>query len=62
MVVVASAEETELSCSEIAERTVITKSGVTKILDRLEQRRLIRRLPFAGRREIFKAGAFLPRT
>ena len=45
LVTVARAAETGLSCSEIAERTVITKSGITKILDRLEERRLIRRLP-----------------
>lgn len=45
LVSVARAEATELSCSEIAERTVITKGGITKILDRLEERKLIRRLP-----------------
>jgi DNA-binding MarR family transcriptional regulator len=45
LVAIARADETELSCSEIAERTVITKGGITKILDRLEERRLIRRVP-----------------
>jgi DNA-binding MarR family transcriptional regulator len=42
---IAKAEETSLSCTQIADRTVITKGGITKILDRLEARRLVRRLP-----------------
>jgi DNA-binding MarR family transcriptional regulator len=34
-----------LSCSEIAERTLITKGGITGILDRLEARGLVKRIP-----------------
>ena len=34
-----------ISCSEIAERTLITKGGITGILDRLEARALVRRFP-----------------
>lgn len=34
-----------LSCSEIAEKTLITKGGITGILDRLEARALIKRIP-----------------
>ena len=34
-----------ISCSEIAERTLITKGGITGILDRLEARGLVRRFP-----------------
>jgi DNA-binding MarR family transcriptional regulator len=42
---VARAQERRLNCSEIAERTLITKSGITKILDRLEARGLVKRVP-----------------
>jgi MarR family transcriptional regulator, 2-MHQ and catechol-resistance regulon repressor len=45
LVALAWAEESGLKCSEIAERTLITKGGITKILDRLEARGLIRRVP-----------------
>jgi DNA-binding MarR family transcriptional regulator len=41
----ARAEEASLSCSEIAERTLITKGGITGILDRLEARGLVKRIP-----------------
>src|SRR5712672_4134442 len=34
-----------ISCSEIAERTLITKRGITGILDRLEARGLVKRIP-----------------
>ena len=34
-----------ISCSEIAERTLITKGGITGILDRLEARGLVKRIP-----------------
>ncbi len=34
-----------ISCSEIAERTLITKGGITGILDRLEARGLVKRVP-----------------
>lgn len=34
-----------ISCSEIAERTLITKGGITGILDRLEARGLVKRFP-----------------
>ena len=39
------APEEQLNCSEIAEKTLITKSGITKILDRLEARALVKRVP-----------------
>jgi DNA-binding MarR family transcriptional regulator len=41
----AKAEEASLSCSEIAERTLITKGGITGIIDRLEARGLVKRMP-----------------
>jgi MarR family transcriptional regulator, 2-MHQ and catechol-resistance regulon repressor len=40
----AGAEGEGLSCSEIADRTLITKGGITGILDRLEARGLIKRI------------------
>jgi MarR family 2-MHQ and catechol resistance regulon transcriptional repressor len=45
LVAIARAEDSDLKCSQIAERTLITKGGITKILDRLEARGLIRRVP-----------------
>jgi len=42
---IARAQEGRLNCSEIAEKTLITKSGITKILDRLEARGLVKRVP-----------------
>ncbi len=41
----ARAQDSTLNCSEIAERTLITKGGITGILDRLEARGLIKRTP-----------------
>jgi MarR family transcriptional regulator, 2-MHQ and catechol-resistance regulon repressor len=41
----ARAGNTSLSCSEIAESTTITKGGITGILDRLEARGLVKRIP-----------------
>ncbi len=41
----AGAETEGLSCSEVADRTLITKGGITGILDRLEARGLIKRMP-----------------
>jgi MarR family transcriptional regulator, 2-MHQ and catechol-resistance regulon repressor len=40
----ARAEGASLSCSEIAERTLITKGGITGLLDRLEARGLVKRI------------------
>src|SRR5215475_13382266 len=40
---IARAEGMALTCSEIAEATLITKGGITGILDRLEARRLVHR-------------------
>ena len=37
--------EAGLNCSEIAEMTLITKGGITGILDRLEARGFVQRLP-----------------
>jgi len=41
----ARAEDARLNCSEIAQATLITKGGITGILDRLEARGLIQRVP-----------------
>jgi DNA-binding MarR family transcriptional regulator len=41
--VIARAEGMALTCSEIAEATLITKGGITGILDRLEARGFVRR-------------------
>jgi DNA-binding MarR family transcriptional regulator len=41
----ARADGASLSCSEIAEQTLITKGGITGILDRLEARGLVKRVP-----------------
>ena len=38
-----NAENASLTCSEIAEKTLITKGGITGILDRLEARGLVKR-------------------
>ena len=40
---IAHAEGMALTCSQIAEETLITKGGITGILDRLEARRLVQR-------------------
>ena len=45
LAVLAGAGETSLTCSEIAEKTLITKGGITGILDRLEARGFIKRMP-----------------
>jgi DNA-binding MarR family transcriptional regulator len=42
---IARAPEGQLNCSEIAEKTLITKGGITKVLDRLETRGLVKRVP-----------------
>lgn len=39
-----NAEDISLTCSEIAEKTLITKGGITGILDRLEARGLVKRI------------------
>jgi MarR family 2-MHQ and catechol resistance regulon transcriptional repressor len=50
----AGADGTSLNCSEIAERTLITKGGITGILDRLEARGLVKRIPSRDdRRSVF---------
>jgi DNA-binding MarR family transcriptional regulator len=43
--VLARADDASLNCSEIAERTLITKGGITGLLDRLEARGLVKRMP-----------------
>jgi len=45
LVTLARAEGSSLTCSEIAERTLITKGGITGLLDRLEARGLVKRMP-----------------
>ncbi len=42
---IARAEGIALTCSDIADATLITKGGITGILDRLEARRLVERAP-----------------
>jgi DNA-binding MarR family transcriptional regulator len=42
---ISRAEGKALTCSEIADATLITKGGITGILDRLEARRLVERAP-----------------
>jgi MarR family transcriptional regulator, 2-MHQ and catechol-resistance regulon repressor len=42
---IARAEGMVLTCSDIADATLITKGGITGILDRLEARRLVERTP-----------------
>jgi MarR family transcriptional regulator, 2-MHQ and catechol-resistance regulon repressor len=45
LITLANAAGGGLSCSEIAEKTLITKGGITGILDRLEARGLVKRMP-----------------
>jgi MarR family transcriptional regulator, 2-MHQ and catechol-resistance regulon repressor len=45
LVALAGAPGATLTCSEIAEKTLITKGGITGILDKLEARGLVRRMP-----------------
>jgi MarR family 2-MHQ and catechol resistance regulon transcriptional repressor len=45
LIALAGTKGESLSCSEIAERTLITKGGITGILDRLEARGLVKRIP-----------------
>ncbi len=42
---IARAEGMARTCSDIADATLITKGGITGILDRLEARRLVERVP-----------------
>jgi MarR family transcriptional regulator, 2-MHQ and catechol-resistance regulon repressor len=45
LVALAGAPESTLTCSEIAEKALITKGGITGVLDKLEARGLVRRTP-----------------
>jgi MarR family transcriptional regulator, 2-MHQ and catechol-resistance regulon repressor len=45
LTVLADAVDSTVTCSEIAEKTLITKGGITGILDRLEARGLVKRMP-----------------
>jgi MarR family transcriptional regulator, 2-MHQ and catechol-resistance regulon repressor len=45
LVVLANAGDPGLTCSDIAGKTLITKGGITGILNRLEARGLVRRVP-----------------
>ncbi|HEV2170003.1 MAG TPA: MarR family transcriptional regulator [Candidatus Binatus sp.] len=47
--------ETGLNCSEIAEATLITKGGITGILDRLEARGRVQRIPSRDDRRSVRA-------
>jgi DNA-binding MarR family transcriptional regulator len=44
LVTVPRAKNGQLTCSEIAEKTLITKGGITKVLDRLEAKGLVKRV------------------
>jgi MarR family transcriptional regulator, 2-MHQ and catechol-resistance regulon repressor len=44
LVALANAADATLTCSEIAEKTLITKGGITGILDKFEARGLVRRM------------------
>jgi DNA-binding MarR family transcriptional regulator len=53
LIALAGATGATLTCSEIAEKTLITKGGITGVLDKLEARGLLRRTPCrADRRSI----------
>jgi MarR family transcriptional regulator, 2-MHQ and catechol-resistance regulon repressor len=45
LIALAGADEAGLTCSEIAGKTLITKGGITGVLDRLEARGLVKRVP-----------------
>jgi MarR family transcriptional regulator, 2-MHQ and catechol-resistance regulon repressor len=45
LIALAGAPKATLNCSEIAEKTLITKGGITGVLDKLEVRGLVRRMP-----------------
>jgi MarR family transcriptional regulator, 2-MHQ and catechol-resistance regulon repressor len=45
LITLGNAADGSLSCSEIAEKTLITKGGITGVLDRLEARGLVKRVP-----------------
>jgi DNA-binding MarR family transcriptional regulator len=47
--------EAGLNCSEIAEATLITKGGITGVLDRLEARGLVQRIPSRDDRRSIRA-------
>jgi DNA-binding MarR family transcriptional regulator len=52
LVVLAHAEGASLTCSDIAEKTLITKGGITGILDRLQARGLVKRIHSSDDRRI----------
>jgi MarR family transcriptional regulator, 2-MHQ and catechol-resistance regulon repressor len=54
LTVLADAADSSVTCSEIAEKTLITKGGITGILDRLEARRLVKRMPSRDDRRSFQ--------
>jgi MarR family transcriptional regulator, 2-MHQ and catechol-resistance regulon repressor len=45
LIALAGAPEALLTCSEIAGKTLITKGGITGVLDKLEARGLVKRMP-----------------
>ncbi len=45
LVALAGAPQATLNCSEIAEKTLITKGGITGVLDKFEARGLVKRMP-----------------
>jgi DNA-binding MarR family transcriptional regulator len=45
LVALGGTPEATLTCSDIAEKTLITKGGITGVLDKLEARGLVRRTP-----------------
>jgi len=54
LTILANAVDCSVTCSEIAEKTLITKGGITGILDRLEARRLVKRIPSRDDRRSFR--------
>jgi MarR family transcriptional regulator, 2-MHQ and catechol-resistance regulon repressor len=45
LMALAGAPDATLSCSEITEKTLITKGGITGVLDKFEARGLVKRMP-----------------
>jgi MarR family transcriptional regulator, 2-MHQ and catechol-resistance regulon repressor len=44
LIALANAPESTLNCSEVAEKTLITKGGITGVVDKLEARGLMKRM------------------
>jgi MarR family transcriptional regulator, 2-MHQ and catechol-resistance regulon repressor len=53
LVALANAPDTTLTCSEIAEKTLVTKGAITGVLDKFEARGLVRRISSRDDRRSF---------